>query len=327
MPARHMSPGLGGYRISLYPGQWETTISYRFLHSENIYIGSNANPAIKAAGNEPRIDVHSLDLALRYGITGRLSATLAVPVVHSVASLIHPDGVRRSDGPGVELGDLRLLGHFWVLDPLIHSDGNIVLSLGVKIPTASDGAMGTFFTPTGSVTRPMDIALQPGDGGWAMILEAQGFHRVFKNVTAFAGGFYMFSPRNTNGVEPPQSSPTNQFFMSVPDQFHARAGVSVPVRGGLSLNLAGRFDGMPVKDVFGGSDGFRRPGSSLFFDPGVTWSLGANTLSPTQNTLFLSTPIAVRRNIGTSVLDASRGVQTGGGLADFLILAGYRRRF
>ena len=47
------------------------------------------------------------------------------------------------------------------------------------------------------------------------------------------------------------------FFMSVPDQFNARAGLTFPVwtAKGVSLSLSGRLDGIPVTDVFGGSAG------------------------------------------------------------------------
>ena len=323
MPARHMSPSLGTRDISyLKPGQWETTLSYRFLHSENIYIGTDFQPQIKAAGAEPRINVNSFDLSFRYGITQRFSATLTTPFIHSSASVVHPDGVRRSGGPGVELGDLRFQGNVWLLDPLTHPNGNVALSLGVKIPSANEASTGTTFTPSGPVNKPLDISQQPGDGGWGIILEGQWFQKAFKNVVAYASGFYLFNPRNSNGVEPPQSNATNRFFMSVPDQYSARAGLSIPVWAakGISLSLGGRVDGMPVTDVFGGSDGFRRPGYVVFFEPGVTWS-------PGKNRLHFSTPIAVNRSIQTSLLDANRGVRTGGGLADFVILAGYSRRF
>ena len=323
MPARHMSPSLGTRDISyLNAGQWEMTLSYRFLHSENIYIGTDVQPQISAAGVEPRFDVNSFDLSFRYGITQRFSATVTVPFIHSKASLVHPDGVRRTGGLGVELGDMRFGGNFWLLDPLTHPNGNVAVSLGFKTPSANEASTGTTFTPDGPVNGPVDIAMQPGDGGWAIILEGQWFQKAFKNTIAYASGFYMFNPRNTNSVEPPQSNATNRFFMSVPDQYSARAGLTIPVWAakGISLSLGGRVDGIPVTDVFGGSDGFRRPGYVVFFEPGVTWGLGKNTFN-------FGAPIAVRRSIQTSVLDGSRSVRTGGGLADFLILAGYSRRF
>lgn len=323
MPVKHMSLSLGTRNVSyLNASQLEMTISYRFLHSENIYIGTEEQQQIKAAALEPRFDLNSFDLSFRYGISQRFSATVTVPLIHSKASLRHPDGIRRTGGLGVKLGDLRFEGSFWLLDPSTHPGGNLALSFGVKIPSANEASTGTFFTAGGPVEQPVDIAMQPGDGGWGIIIESQWFQQAFMNTIAYAAGFYLSNPRNTNGVEPPQSSAANRFFMSVPDQYSVRAGLVIPVwaEQGISLSLGGRVDGMPVRDVFGDSDGFRRPGYVIYFEPGVTWSSEKNTFN-------FGLPIAVRRSIQTSVLDASRGVQTGGGLADFLILAGYSRRF
>ncbi len=323
MAARHMSPSLGTRDISyLNSGQWEMNTSYRFLHSDDIYIGTDFQPQITAAGNEPRLDVNSFDLSLRYGISQRFSATVTVPFIHSTASVIHPDGIRRDVGPGAQLGDLRVQGSFWLRDPLTHPNGNMAVGLGVKVPTANEASTGTTFTPSGPVKQPVDISMQPGDGGWAIILEGQWFQKAFKNIVAYAAGFYLFNPRNTNGVEPPQSNATNRFFMSVADQYSASAGFTIPVWAdkGLSLSLGGRVDGIPVTDIFGGNDGFRRPGHIFYFEPGLTWSLAKNSFN-------VSAPLALKRSIQTSVLDESRDVRTGGGLADFLILAGYSRRF
>ncbi len=41
MPARHMSLSLGARDVSyLRSGEMEVTVSYRFLHSENIFTGT-----------------------------------------------------------------------------------------------------------------------------------------------------------------------------------------------------------------------------------------------------------------------------------------------
>ena len=71
MPARHMASSLGAGGISLYPGQWEAGLSYRFFHSDDVYVGTEQRPEIKQAGVEPRHDMHSADLMVRYGISSR----------------------------------------------------------------------------------------------------------------------------------------------------------------------------------------------------------------------------------------------------------------
>ena len=324
MAARHMSLSLGTRDIGyLEPGKWEMTISYRFLHSENIYVGSQERPQIKAAGLEPQINANSFDFSFRFGLAKRFSTTVTAPIIHSAASIVHPDGVRRDIGPGAKVADLRVVGTFWVFDPETHFDGNLSVGFGVKTPSANEASNGTFFTPSGPMERPVDISQQPGDGGWGIIFEGSWYQRAFKNTTAYAAGFYMFSPENTNGVVPPQSNNlADQFFMSVPDQYHARAGLNLPLwpDQGLAASLGVRVDGIPVTDAFGDSDGFRRPGYIVYIEPGVTFMKGKNAFN-------FWVPVAVARSIHTSTLDAQRGVLTGGGLADFLVLLGYTRRF
>lgn len=299
------------------------TLSYRYLHSENIFVGTQERPEIKAAGVEPQITANSFDVSFRYGFNQRFSTRVTVPVVNAKASTIHADGVRRTTGPGTQLADIRAVGTFWVFDPKTHLDGNLAIGAGVKIPTADKAATSTFFALNGPVARTADISQQPGDGAWGVILEALWYQRAFKDITAYAAGFYLLNPKNTNGVEPHQSrNPADPFFMSVPDQYSVRAGLNFPLlpEKGLYMGLGGRIDGMPVTDVFGDNDGFRRPGYSVYIDPGVTFVAGRNVFN-------FWVPVALSRNVQTSVFDAQRGVQTRGGVADFLILFGYTRRF
>lgn len=206
MPARHMSLSLGTRNVSyLQPGEVEVTVSYRFLHSENIFVGTKERPEIKAAGVEPQIAPNSFDLSFRYGFNKRFSTTVTIPNVNAKGSIIHGDGVRRTTGPGTQLADLRAVGTFWVFDAKTHLDGNLAIGAGLKISTANKAATSTFFTLDGPVARTADISQQPGDGGVGIILETQWYQRVFKDITAYAAGFYMFNPKNTNGVEPRQT--------------------------------------------------------------------------------------------------------------------------
>jgi hypothetical protein len=86
---------------------------------------------------------------------------------------------------------------------------------------------------------------------------------------------------------------------------------------GLSTNLGVRVDGIPLRDlVGGGDDGFRRPGYTLFLDPGV-----AMTFHGQQFTL--SIPIRLRQNFSRSLIDRERNLPGGGDLARYLVFAGY----
>jgi hypothetical protein len=60
--------------------------------------------------------------------------------------------------------------------------------------------------------------------------------------------------------------------MSVPDQFLTRLGVSwiTPFQH-VQFSLGGRFEGVTVNDLIGGSNGFRRPGYVVAVEPGLAW--------------------------------------------------------
>jgi len=83
---------------------------------------------------------------------------------------------------------------------------------------------------------------------------------------------------------------------------------------GLAFSLGGRVEGVPVYDLIGGSDWFRRPGYSVGVEPGVManvhgWKLAAYT------------PVAVYRNRTQSVPDKQSGGRHGdAAFADFAVI-------
>jgi hypothetical protein len=89
---------------------------------------------------------------------------------------------------------------------------------------------------------------------------------------------------------------------------------------GWSAGLGGRLEGIPVHDLFGSSDGFRRPGYILSVEPSVNWTRGSHSVS-------LSVPVAVERNRQASVPDLRNGTHGDAAFPDFIVLAGYSRRF
>ena len=121
MAARHMSLSSGAQEIGyLQPGGWEVSASYRYLHSENIYIGSEYRPEVQAAGLEPRITANSVDVSFRYGLAKRWSVAMTAPFIHSFANIQHPNGARGEIGRGLKAADVRGTASFWVLDPDTH---------------------------------------------------------------------------------------------------------------------------------------------------------------------------------------------------------------
>jgi hypothetical protein len=304
----------------LNPGQWEAGVSYRYLHSEDVFIGTQEQPQLHDVGG--RNTIHSIDVSATYEISSRFSANLTVPFMHDDFSLPNDDHVRHSGSSG-GLGDLRLVGNAWLLNPPEHPFGNVSLGVGVKFPTGDYRATDNYYTSDGQVLiRPVDIAAQPGDGGWGLFLELQAFQRLFQNLYAYASGFYLINPRDTNGTE--KTSPLSTGVNSVPDQYLGRVGLSYAVwpTHGLSFTLGGRIDGVPVHDAVGDSDGFRRAGYAIYVDPGLNWVFGKNTLS-------VNVPVAVARNLEASQYLDHGVVKTSaaGAFADYVIVAAFSRQF
>lgn len=109
--------------------------------------------------------------------------------------------------------------------------------------------------------------------------------------------------------------------MSVSDQYLARPGIVVaaPKLRGLTFSFGGRIEGVPVRDLIGKSNGFRRPGYAIWVEPGVFYTRGKDTWT-------LSAPIAVERNRRRSVTDIIDNRHGDAAFADYVLLVGYARR-
>ena len=110
--------------------------------------------------------------------------------------------------------------------------------------------------------------------------------------------------------------------MSVPDQYQARGGLSygfvnVP---GLAVSLGVRLEGVPVYDIWGESDGFRRPGYAFSIEPGIAYALGRHVFS-------VSAPVALVRERQQSKTDRESNIHGDAAFADYMILASYSFRW
>ncbi len=80
------------------------------------------------------------------------------------------------------------------------------------------------------------------------------------------------------------------------------------------------MEGVPVRDVFGGSDGFRRPGYGISVDPGILYAHGLYTFSA-------NVPWAVERNRKRSVADYQNHTHGDAAFADYALIFSLSRRF
>src|SRR5205823_101620 len=288
---------------------------------DNVFSGSphNETTAVLTFFN-------SFDMQATYAFTRRYSVSVTAPIVHGSVSSFRDhenDGIHRHTMTAAGVGDLRVVGNVWLFDPKQHHEGNISLSLGIKTPSGNSDARDTAYRPTGPAVIPVDIAIQPGDSGWGTVLEGVAFRKVSSRMYGYAAGFYLFNPREKNTRAVTTVPVYGQYRpLSVPDQYLRRVGLNYAVapRKGLSVSLGGRVDGIPVRDVFGGSDGFRRPGMAVYLEPGVTLLHKANTFS-----VFV--PVATYRNRERNTYDYEFGGHGPGAFANFVVIASVTRRF
>jgi hypothetical protein len=298
-------------------GQWTLSIGYRGMRSARHFVGTVEQHERQEEATAVVNKVHLFDVAVGYALTPRLTLTASAPIMFAKRkSGRTPDRIFHSNG----IGDISLGARMWLIRPPSESRQNIAFGVGIKLPTGKPDVTNTFITSAGPVTSVADQSIQLGDGGVGAVFDLQAFKAV-KFMTFFAAGTYLVNPRNTNGVRTGRSRPS-EAIMSVADQYAARVGVAVPAPKihGLSVSFAGRIEGVPVRDLIGKSEGFRRPGYAISVEPGFIYTRGRDTWS-------ISMPIAVERNRRRSVSDIADGRHGDAAFADNLLLIGYSRRF
>lgn len=333
---RHFSSCVGNTLESnlLGPGDIQIGSNYRYFKSFRHFRGTEEEPDRVANGSEVINHSHSWDFFLTYGISNRLYTSITIPTVINTRSSLYEHGrEERHTTFSRGLADIRVGAGFWLFDPVKHVNGNVAVGLGLKLPTGSYNASDIFYNvgPEGSPqVRPVDQSIQPGDGGFGITLDFQFYQKLAERFFAYGGGFYLINPRETNGTRTFREtlSPIleNEAIMAVPDQFSIRAGASYAVSNTISTSLGARYEGVPVKDLIGGNEGFRRPGNVLSIDPGIAFMKDNFTVN-------LNVPFAVRRERPQSVTDKQTEELTGNprngdaAFADYLINVGVSYRF
>ncbi|HVY69869.1 MAG TPA: hypothetical protein VHH73_08060 [Verrucomicrobiae bacterium] len=312
------SRGAGGYLLNgedayLPANSWQVAIGYRWLNSDRHFVGDQEQKQRQAQGSQVENDSHFIDLTTTYAITKRFSLNLTIPFVYSDrSSLYEHDGVHRHTMSASGLADVRFNGFMWVFDPDHHKDGNIAFGVGMKFPTGDSEATDLSYKATGPVLRYVDQSIQPGDGGWGVTLDMQGFQKIVKNLYAYTQASYLINPQ--------EREPATGY--SIPDTYLLRAGLSYVIwpSQGLSLSLGGRMEGVPVTDWFGSSEGSRRPGYSVSIEPGITWVHKKLAITVTA-------PVAIERNRERSVSDIRTNKHGDAAFADFIITSNISYRF
>lgn len=291
------------------PGVWQLNLTSRNLISNDHYNGKVEQHERQARENYITNRQNLFDIGLTRTLTKRVSVSLGVPFVYSAWAFRDPSSPL--PGPRIEnpqwgrgLGDITLTARSWIFNPDTHPVWNVAAGGGLKLPTGNAAYQDTFLVVRGSLPgilgnpvpnfvpreekQYVDQSVQPGDGGWGVIVEAQAFWHV-KRAFLFGSGIYLANPKDTNetpsilpilGVPAAPGTPNAGLNVnSVPDQYLARLGGTVHVWKGFSASLAWRMEGMKRYDLFGGSHGWRRPGTAMFVEPGVSYTHRQHTVS------------------------------------------------
>ncbi len=343
---RHMSCAVGSGPNSntlMSPGQWQVSLGMRSLHSYKHFVGTEYQPQRETEGTNVINNTQSADLGISYSVTGRLSVSANLPFSYNDRTSLYEHygnsvavnpGRNRFETKSVGIGDARLTGNYWILDPLKHPKANVMLGLGVKLATGNSNvkdvvhrrkADGSDYT----LEKPVDQSIQLGDGAIGFNVEVQGYKLLGTKLLLYYNGFYLLSPQNVNETEQFASDkPITDLMIryhSVADQFAARVGVAydlIPTKG-FQVMLGGRMEGIPSNDLLGKSDGFRRPGYIISLEPGISYSKSKNMFS-------LTMPLAIVRNRIKSAFDLKdpSGLRHGdAAFADYFISATVSHRF
>jgi hypothetical protein len=299
-------------------GRWQLSIGLRKQRSHRHFIGTQEQKQRAAQGTEVVNNIYLYDAALTYAVSRRFNLTVAVPFQRATRRSGSSPQVFHSSG----VGDVTLMARWWLFKPPSESGQNISFGIGIKFPTGDPGVRDTVpnANGVGTVTRVVDQSIQLGDGGWGIPLDIQAYKR-FGKTTVYASGTYLLNPRDTNGVLTGRSRPS-EAIMSVSDQYLARIGFSrpVPATRRFAYTMGWRIEGVPVRDLIGKSNGFRRPGYAMSLEPGLEYFRARDTWS-------VSVPVAIRRNRKKSVPDIADGRWGDAAFADYLITVGYSHRF
>ena len=318
MPLHFTTPSLGGEGIAfLHAGQWQVGVAIRRVATNKFFVGDAENESLAPFAQPLHLRLNSADVSVTYAASYRNTFSLTVPFFYGTAENANADLLRHQvSNSGI--GDVTATANMWLAEPTRHPNGNISLGLGVKAPTGGYRATGPFYGPTGTVTQQfLTPTLQLGDGGWAILAQAQAFQQMAGRLSVYGSALYSASTRQHTdatfqGIE-----------VAVPDVYSARAGLAFGVAPdqGLSLSLGGRIDGTTSSDLIGGRDDFKRDaGYYMYVEPGMAWTSGPNQFT-------LSVPVRVRANYFTATLSDGTTRVGAGGVNDYIIYAGYSRRF
>lgn len=313
---------------SLSPkGSWQVGTNLRYFHSYKHFRGKHEETHRVQEGTEVINDSYFLDLSLLYALSDRLSVNMVIPFVYHERSSMYEHGGNPPNGLGDRhktyaqgLGDVRVGVNYWMLDPEQNTT-NFSLGMALKVPSGNYKATSTFYNQGDNrdqtIESGVDQSIQPGDGGYGLAIESQGFHVLSESFLLSVNLYYLINPREQYSIE----NRGRTRYYSVADQYAGRLGVFYMTKlHGFGLYGGMRFEGIPSSDLFGGDEGFRRPGYIVSMEPGVSYNVNNFSLNVTV-------PVAIERARTQNFDDKIDGDNGDAAFADYLLNFGLTWRF
>lgn len=314
--------------------KWQLGINYRFYRSYKHFIGKEEQEERIKAGSNVINHSTTIDIPVTHELNQRWSLLVDVPILdNSRSSLYEHDKVHRYSTHSFGVGDIRFSAYRWMFDPEKSEHFNLQLGLGIKFPTGDYKYQDRFhINDSTTIVGPVDQSIQLGDGGTGFTVEANTFYNFSHHVGLYGNFYYLVNPREQNGVSTSRGGiPSTQTVeigsdvMSVPDQYLIRAGVNFDFNKWM-FSAGMRDECLPVHDLIGGSQGFRRPGYIISEEQGISYSLK-------RFSAYAYVPVALVRNRTQSVPDKNKTALTGmytqgdAAFADYVINVGFVIKF
>jgi len=183
---------------------WQLNVAHRYFRSFRHFKGEEEQKERLEKHTEVINWQHTLELNLLRQFNNRWSLSAGLPLLANKRSSLYEHGrTERHNSSSAGIGDARIVGYRWLLDPQKAAKGNLQLGLGVKLPTGNYKYKDTFYNvgPDGKPEeRPVDQSIQLGDGGIGAITELNGFYTLGSHFSTYGNVYYLFNPRGENGI-------------------------------------------------------------------------------------------------------------------------------
>jgi len=314
-------------------GAWLFNSNTRYYKSFRHFVGKAEQTERVADKNNVINKVVTQDFTFTRLFNDRWALAVDIPFADNSRSQLNNKPGTRFSTHTFGLGDIRVTGYYWLLNPAKIHNFNIQLGLGAKFATGAYNLQDYFLQKDGTtkLLGPVDQSIQLGDGGTGVALEINTYYNITHKFGFYGNFFYLANPRDVNGTPRSLSTPSANTIAatgdveSVPDQYLVRIGASWSVNR-FDFSVGVRDDCLPVKDLLGNSDGFRRPGYIISAEPGVTYRFK-------NFAVYGFFPIAIMRDRTQSVPDIRTTQLTGtythgdAAFADYVVNIGLTFKF